>query len=36
MQQDLIHHILPKKTNLANLKSIVDKLNIDKLKNLLI
>ena len=25
-----------KKTNLASLKSIVDKLNIDKLKNLLI
>ena len=31
----LIHHILLKKTDLANLKSDVDKLNIDKLKNVL-
>ena len=32
-QQELIHHILPKKTDLASLKSDVDKLDIDKLKN---
>ena len=31
----LIHHILLKKTDLANLKSDPDKLNIDKLKNVL-
>ena len=30
-----MHHILLKKTDLANLKSDVDKLNIDKLKNVL-
>ena len=30
----LIHRIFLKKTDLANLKSDVDKLNIDKLKNL--
>ena len=29
----LIHRILLKKTDLANLKSDVDKLGIDKLKN---
>ena len=33
MQQELIHQILIKKTDLANLKSDVDKLDIDKLKN---
>ena len=33
MQQMLIHQNLLKKVNLANLKSIVDKLDIDKLKN---
>ena len=32
MQQVLIHQILQKKTDLANLKSVVDKLDIDKLK----
>ena len=31
----LIHHILLKKTDLANLKSDVDKLNMDKVKNVL-
>ena len=34
MQQELIHNILLKKKNdLANLKSNVGKLDIDKLKN---
>ena len=33
MQQELIHHLLLKKSNLASLKSDVDKLDIDKLKN---
>ena len=33
MQQVLIHPVLPKKIDLANLKSDVDKLDIDKLKN---
>ena len=33
MRQALIHHILQKKTDLANLKSHVDKLGINKLKN---
>ena len=33
MQQVLIHRILLKKTDLANLESDVDKLEIDKLKN---
>ena len=33
MQQELIHHLLLKKTDLANLKSDVDKLDIDKLKD---
>ena len=33
MQQELIHQNLLKKTDLANLKSDVDKLNIDELKN---
>ena len=33
MQQVLIYQILLKKTDLANLKSDVDKLDIDKLKN---
>ena len=33
MQQELIHHLLLKKTDLANLKSDVDQLHIDKLKN---
>ena len=33
MQQVLIHRILLKKTDLANLKSDVDKLDIGKLKN---
>ena len=33
MQQKLIHHLLLKKTDLLNLKSDVDKLAIDKLKN---
>ena len=32
MQQVLLHRILLKKPDLANLKSDVDKLNIDKLK----
>ena len=32
MQQVLIHQVLPKKTDLANLKSDVDKLDTDKLK----
>ena len=31
----MIHQILPKKTYLANLKSHLDKLDIDKLKNVL-
>ena len=34
MQQELIHHLLLKKTDLANLKSDVDKLDIDKLKHI--
>ena len=33
MQQEFIHHLLLKKNDLANLKSDVDKLDIDKLKN---
>ena len=33
MQQILIHQILLKRTDLANSKSNVDKLDIDKLKN---
>ena len=33
MQQVLIHENLLKKVDLANLKSDVDKLDIDKLKN---
>ena len=33
MQQMLIHCILLKKTDLADLKSDVDKLDIDKLRN---
>ena len=33
MQQELIHQNLLKNTDLANLKSDVDKLNIDELKN---
>ena len=33
MRQALIHHILRKKTDLANLNSHVDKLGINKLKN---
>ena len=33
MQQVLIHCIFLKKTGLANLKSDVDKIDIDKLKN---
>ena len=33
MQQELRHHLLLKKTDLANLKSDVDKLDIDELKN---
>ena len=33
MQQVLIHWILLKKLDLANLKSDIDKLDIDKLKN---
>ena len=33
MHQELIHHLLLKKTDLANLKYDVDKLDIDKLKN---
>ena len=33
MQQVLIHQILLKRTDLANLKSDVEKLDIDKLKN---
>ena len=33
MQQVFIHHILLKKVDLTWLKSNVDKLNIDKLKN---
>ena len=33
MQQKLINQILLKKTHLANLKSDVDKLDIDKLRN---
>ena len=32
MQQELIHHILTEKVDLANLKFNVDKLDIDKLK----
>ena len=30
----MIHHLLLKKADLANLKSNVDKLNIDQLKNI--
>ena len=33
MQQVLMHQNLPKKVDLANLKFDVDKLDIDKLKN---
>ena len=33
MQQELIYHLLPKTTDLANLKCDVDKLDIYKLKN---
>ena len=33
IQQVLINHLLLKKTDLANLKSNVDELDIDKLKN---
>ena len=33
MQQELIHHLLQKKPDIASLKSDVDKLDIDKLKN---
>ena len=33
MQQELLHCLLLKKTDLASLKSNVDKLDIDKLKN---
>ena len=33
MQQELIHHLLLKTLILANLKSNVDKLDIDQLKN---
>ena len=33
MQQELIHHLLLKTTDLANLKSNGDKLDIVKLKN---
>ena len=33
MQQVLIHQILLKKVDLANLKSDVDELDIDKLKS---
>ena len=33
MQQELMHHFLVKKTDLANLKPDVDKLDADKLKN---
>ena len=32
MQQELIHYLLLKKTDLANLKSYVDKLYIDQLR----
>ena len=35
MQQELINHLLLKKTDLANLKSDLDKLDIDELKNIL-
>ena len=31
MQQELIHHLLLKKVDLAGLKSNVDKLDVDKL-----
>ena len=34
MQPELIHHLLLKKVDLTNLKSGVDKLDIDKLKSL--
>ena len=34
MQQVLIHRILLKKTDLTNLKSDADKLDIDKLKDI--
>ena len=34
MQQGLIQHLLLKKTDLANLKSDVDKIDIDKLKSI--
>ena len=34
MQRELIHHLLLKKVHLTNLKSGVDKLDIDKLKSL--
>ena len=36
MQQALIHQKFAKKVDLTNLKSNVDKLHIDKLKNVLI
>ena len=35
MQQELIQYLLLKKTDLANLKSDVDKLYIDKFENVL-
>ena len=35
MQRVLIHHILLKKADLANLESDIDKLDIDKSKNVL-
>ena len=34
MQQELIHHLLLKQTDLASLKSNVGKLDIDQLKNI--
>ena len=33
MQQELIHHLLLKKVGLTNWKSDVEKLDIDKLRN---
>ena len=33
IQQELIHHLLLKKTDIANLKSDVDKLDIDEIVN---
>ena len=35
MQLELINHLLLQKTDLANLKSDVDELDIDELKNVL-